>query len=270
MTSTVWSGTISFGLVSIPVKLQPATRSHDIHFNLLHRKCGNRIQVEYYCPVDDETIKRSDLAKGYEYEKGRYVIIEDADLEAIEPESSSNLEIEQFTSISEIDPIFFEKSYYVVPATKDNEKAYILLTEAMKETGRAAIGKLLMRDHEYLVVIRPGMNGLIAHFMLYGDEIRKNESKFTQIRKRPAEKELELAKSLVENLTKSFEPSRFKNIYIERLEDLIEAKAKGRKVTIYSTKKTPRVADLMEALRKSVERSNPRKAGSRRVQKASA
>lgn len=270
MAATVWSGTISFGLVSIPVKFQPSTKSHDLHFNLLHRKCKNRIRLQYYCPKDDETVERSELVKGFEYEKGKYVILEDEDLEAIEPQSSSNLEIEQFVDLAEIDSILYEKSYYVAPSSSSTEKNFVLFLMALQEKNRAAIGKLFMREHEYLAAIRPGMDGLIVHLMMYEDEIRKNENTIRSMQSKPRPKELELAGTLIDHLTEPFDPGKYKSSYMDRLHDLIEAKAKGRKLTIYSKKEKPKVVDLMEALRKSVEQAQPKKRVSGRAKKATA
>ena len=251
MATAVWTGTVTFGLVSIPVKLFTATSSHNISFNLLHRVCKTRINLQNYCPHCDVVVDRSELVKGYQYEKNQYVVVDEEDLEATKPESSSNLDIVQFINVAEVDPIYFEKTYYIGP-DKGSEKTFALLTKAMKETNRAAVGKLVMRNHEYLTLIRPGMDGLVAHFMLYQDEIRENENKVDEeIAVRP--KEVLLAKQLVENLSEPFEPEKFKEEYIGRVEDMLEAKMKGRKLTIVKPKARPKVVDLMDALQKSVE-----------------
>jgi len=253
VATAVWSGTVSFGLVSIPVKLYTATSSHNIAFNLLHRVCKGRINLQNYCPQCDVVVDRADLVKGHQYEKNQYVIVEDSDIEAIQPESSSNLDIVQFINVSEVDPIYYEKSYYLGP-DKGSAKTFALLAKAMKETNRAAVGKLVMRNHEYLALIRPGMEGLMVHFMLYQDEIRENENKVRDdVAMKP--KEVQLAKQLVENLSEPFEAEKFKDEYITRLEDLIEAKMKGRKLTVVTPKAKPKVGDLMEALQRSVEQT---------------
>ena len=253
MATAVWTGTVSFGLVSIPIKLFSATSSHNIAFNLLHRVCKGRINLQNYCPQCDIVVDRSDLVKGYQYEKNQYVVVEDADIDEVQPESSSNLDIVQFIQVSEVDPIYFEKTYYLGP-NKGSEKTFALLTKAMQETNRAALGKLVMRNHEYLALVRPGMEGLVVHFMLYQDEIRENENKVKDdIAIRP--KEVQLAKQIVENLSEPFEPEKFKDEYITRLEELVEAKMKGRKLTIVAPKAKPKVVDLMEALQKSVQQT---------------
>lgn len=251
MATAVWTGTVSFGLVSIPVKLFTATTSHNVSFNLLHRVCKNRIQLQNYCPHCERVVERSELVKGYQYEKDQYVIIDDEDLAAVKPEASSNLDIQQFIEVKEVDPIYYERSYYLGP-DKGSEKTFSLFTNAMRETGRAALGRLVMRSHEYLALIRPGMKGLIVHFMLYEDEIRQNEFTVDEnANLRP--KEVELAKQLIENLTEPFEPDKYKDDYTGKVEEVIEAKMKGRKLTIVAPKARPKVVDLMEALQRSVQ-----------------
>jgi DNA end-binding protein Ku len=257
MATSIWTGTISFGLVSIPVKLFSATTSHDISFNLLHEECGSRIQLQNYCPVCERVVQRSELVKGYQYEKDRYITVDEEDLKTVRPESSSNLEIIQFTDISEIDPIYFEKTYYL-GADRNSEKTFALLGKAMEETKKCAIGKLVMRSHEYLALIRPGMEGLVLHMMLYPDEVRENENKIPDDVKL-RDKELVLAKELIENLTESFEPEEFKSDYVEAVQEMLEAKIKGRKLTIVKPKAKPKVSDLMEALQMSVKQARLKK-----------
>lgn len=251
MAATIWSGRITFGLVSIPVKLYTATTSHDIGFHLLHEKDKSRIKLQYFCPEDEEVVERSSLVKGYEYEKGEYVIVDEDEIDAVKPESSSNLEIQQFIDASEVDPVYFDRSYYLGPSEEGTEKTFALLATAMQKTGRAAIGKLLMRDHEYLALIRPAMGGLILDTMHYEDEVKKNDHrvpKDVKIR----DKELELAEQLIENLTEKFDPGRYKDEYQERVEQLIEAKIHGRKLKVVRPKKKPEVTDLLSALERSV------------------
>ncbi len=254
MATSVWSGTITFGLVSIPVKLYAATTSHDISFNLLHKTCKNRINLQNYCSHCETVVERSELVKGYQYEKNQYVVIEDSDLEAIRPDSSSNLDIVQFIDVGEVDPIYYERSYYLGP-DKGNEKTFALLTAAMKETGKAAVGKLTMRNHEYLALIRPGMNGLLLHFMLYADEVRENENKVDDAGLEVRPKEMQLATQLIENLSEHLDIQRFKDEHIQRVEEMIETKLKGRQLTIVTPKSRPKVVDLMEALQRSVQQT---------------
>ncbi|PWT87368.1 MAG: Ku protein [Acidobacteria bacterium] len=253
MARPVWSGFIVFGLVSIPVRLFSATTSHDISFNLLHRKTKSRIKLQYYCPHCDKVVPRDELVRGYEYQKDHYVTIEDEELKKIRPESSKNLEITQFVELAEVDPIFYEKSYYFGPS-EGGEKAFDLLTEAMRETSTAGLGKLLMRDHEYLALVRPGEGGLVVQFLLYADEVRKNENR-VPAHPHVSAKQLELAKTIIEDMKEPFKPEIFKNDYIERLDELIESKITGRKLKIVPAKEKPKVTNLLEALQKSVEQS---------------
>lgn len=253
MATAVWTGTVSFGLVSIPVKLYTATSSHNISFNLLHEECKGRINLQNYCPQCERVVQRSELVKGYQYEKNQYVIVDEEDLRQARPESSVNLEIEQFIQVSEVDPIYFEKTYYLGP-DRSSDKAFGLLARAMEDTNRAAIGKLVMRNHEYLALIRPGMKGLLVHFMLYADEIRKNEHEITSETKFRS-KELDLAKQLVDSLSEPFEAERYRDEYTEKVEELIRMKMEGRTLTIVAPKARPKVVDLMEALQKSVEQA---------------
>ena len=265
MAATIWNGRITFGLVSVPVKLFRAVESHDLHFNLLHESCRNRIRLQYHCPHHNRTVERSDLVKGFEYEKGKYVVIEDEELERIEPDSSTNLDIEQFIELSEVDPIYFEKTYYVGPAEKGTEKTFALLATAMRKKGRAGIGKLFMRDREYLALVRPAMGGLVLQLLHYEDEIRKSVHKVDEEKVR--EKELQLAELLIDNLTEKFHPERYKNEFIKRVEELIESKVKGRKFTIYRSKPKPVVTDLMKALEQSLKQSGAPKRPAARVSK---
>ena len=261
MATSVWTGTVTFGLVSIPVKLFTATTSHDVSFNLLHEPCKGRINLQNYCPQCERVIERSELVKGYQYEKNQYVVIQESDLETIKPESSTNLDIVQFIDLKEVDPIFFEKSYFLGP-DKSSNKPFQLLAKAMEETGRAAVGKLVMRNHEYLALIRPGMKGLIVHFMLYSDEIRENENQVPEdMEVRP--KELQLAKQLVESLSEPFDPQKFEDEHIKRIEEMIEARLKGRKLTLVKPTAKPKVVDLMDALQKSVAQAREKRPAAR-------
>ncbi len=251
MATSVWTGTISFGLVSIPVKMFTATASHDVSFNLLHNECRGRINLQNYCPQCERVVERSELIKGYQYEKNQYAIINDEDIKSVKPESSSILDILKFVEIKEIDPIYFERTYYV-GADKGSEKAFALLSRAMDDMGKAAVGRLVMRNHEYLVLIRPGMEGLLVHTMLYADEIRENEfrvSKDTELRP----KELDLAKQLIDSLSEPLNIEEFKNEYISKMEEMLEAKIHGRKLTVVTPTQRPKVTDLMDALQKSVQ-----------------
>jgi len=260
MAATVWNGRITFGLVSVPVKLFRAVEEHDVHFHLLHDSCRTRIKLQDYCPYHDEVVQRSELVRGYEYEKGKYVIVEDEEIEQIAPESSSSLDIDEFIDLKEVDPIYFERTYYVGPAEAGTEKTFALLTKAMENKRRAGVGKMFMRNREYLALVRPGMGGLVLQLLNYEDEIRKNEFKVSE-KNGVRQKELELAELLIDNLTGEWQPEQYKNEYIEKLEELIEAKIEGRKLTVHRMKPKPVVTDLMKALEQSL-----RKMGAKRPQ----
>jgi len=217
--------------------------------------------LQNYCPVCERVVQRSELVKGYQHEKDRYIIVDEEDLKAVRPESSSNLEIIQFTDIGEIDPIYFDRTYYLGP-DRNSEKTFALLGKAMDETKKCAIGRLIMRNHEYLALVRPGMEGLVLHLMLYPDEVRENEYKIPDDVKL-RDKELVLAKELIENLTESFEPEEFKSDYVEAVQEMLEAKIKGRKLTIVKPKAKPKVSDLMEALQLSVKQARMKRPSER-------
>lgn len=261
MATSIWTGTVSFGLVSIPVKVFSATSSHDISFNLLHNKCKGRINLQNWCPQCEEVVPRSDLIKGYQYEKDTYVTVEEEDLSSVRPESSSNMDILQFIEIAEVDPVYFEKTYYLGP-DKGSKKTFALLTRAMEQTKRAAIGKLVMRNHEYLALIRPGMKGLVMHLMLYADEIRENENIVTDDTDLK-DKEVQLARELINNLTEPFDPSQIKSDYVAAMEEMLESKIKGRKLTVVTPKEKPKVIDLMEALQMSVKQTRMKRPSER-------
>jgi DNA end-binding protein Ku len=256
MPTSVWTGRITFGLVSIPIRLFPVTKSHDIHFHLLHEKDMSRVGIQYYCKKDEEAVSRSELVKGYEYKKGEFIIVEPEELEAIEPESSSNLDIQQFIDMSEVDPIYYENSYYAA-AEEGTEKTYALLLHAMQKKNRAAIGKLLMSDREYLTLIRPTDQGLVLETMYFSDEIRSAPKKLPK--EKAKSKETELAELLVENLTEPFDPEKFKDEYQDRVEALIEAKVKGQKVKAFRKKPVKTVPNVLEALEKSLKQAQKKK-----------
>jgi DNA end-binding protein Ku len=252
MAATIWSGTLSFGLVTIPVRMVTATRSHNISFHLLHETCKTRIKLHNYCSFHKKVVERSELVKGFEYRKNEYVIITQEELDRAETESSKVLDIAQFVELSDVDPIYYEKTYALEPPDEKSGKPYYLLLEAMKEKRRAAVGLLLMRDREYLALIRPYGDLLVLHLLLFEDEIvikKKRSSTKSQVK----EKETGLALQLVEQLTEKFNPGQFKNTYIERVQQLIEAKIRNKKVRFYQPKPRKQIGDLMEALQKSVK-----------------
>jgi len=253
MPATVWKGQLSFGLVSFPVRLHAAARPEAVHFHLLHKKDLSRVKEVMYCAAEDKPLERSEIVKGYEYEKNQYVVVEPEELEKITPTTASVMEILQFVRIEEVDPTFFETSYYVAPEGSVT-KPYSLLLDAMKETNYDAVAKVTMHGREHIVILRPSTNGIVLHTMYFVDELHK-EREVTAAPKtaKPQKKELDLAKKLIETLAAPFKPEQFHDDYRRNVEKLIQAKQKGRKITpIKQPNKAP-VIDLMQALQKSLK-----------------
>jgi DNA end-binding protein Ku len=251
MAATVWKGSISFGLVSFPVRLLSAARREGVHFHMLHSKDMSRVKEVWYCAEENKPIGRSEMIKGYETAKGKYVTVDDADLKKIAPTTASTMEILQVVKSSEVDPVYFDASYYVVPDAKA-EKAYVLFIAALEETKQNAVAKLAMHNREYTVLIRPSRNGLMLHTLFYKDELHE-ASQAAGAEARYTAKELNLAKSLVSALAAPFKPAQFHDTYRENVEHLIEQKQKGQKVTSIKQPKKAPVVDLMKALQQSLK-----------------
>jgi DNA end-binding protein Ku len=266
MPATVWKGFISFGLVSFPVRLSSAARGEAVHFHLLHKKDLSRVKEVWYCAQEDKPIERSEIVKGYETSKNKYVVIEDEELKRIAPTTATTMDILQFVASDEIDPVFFENSYYVA-AESSAAKPYTLFMAALSDTKQEAIAKIAMHNREHIVLIRPFGGGLILHTLYYPDELHKANKSETPKAKYTA-KELELAKSLVGHLTAPFKPEQFKDTYRENLERLIEQKQKGRKATTVEQPRKAPVIDLMEALKRSLDSGKPAKGGQKHGKKA--
>jgi DNA end-binding protein Ku len=252
------TGLLSFGLVSIPVQLHTATKDQHIAFNLLHAKCGSRIQNRYYCPVCNVTVEREDRVRGYEFAKDEYVQFTDAELESLETESSNNIELKEFIPLSKIDPVYFEDSYYL-GAGEGGEKPYRLLAEALAKSKRAAIAQLVSRGKEQLVLIRPYENGLIMHSLYYVNEVRN----FAEITKAENAKlsgeEIDLGAQLIEDMSDEFKPEKYRDEYRERIQAMLEEKSKGQEITV-AAQEAPRhaqIIDLMQALKQSIEKVRP-------------
>ena len=247
------SGTISFGLVSIPIKLYTSASSQSVAFNLLHAKCGSRVRQQYVCPLDNEVVERGDLVKGFEFAKDQYVRLTDGELKALEGEASKIIDIAEFVPLDRVDPIYFEKTYYLGP-DKGGEKAYRLLAEAMAKSDRVALAKFVMRGKETLVLIRAAQGGLMLHTMYFADEVRD----FGEIDKGASAKvregELELAVKLLGELAnEAFEPERYTDEYRQRVLDLVRTKVEGKEVVAAAPRaERGHVIDLMEALKTSL------------------
>ena len=251
----IGSGAISFGLVSIPVKLYVAASSQTPSFNLLHAKCGSRIRQQRFCPSCNAVIEREELVRGYEFAKDQYVRVTDEELKALEGEDSEAIQISEFVPLAKVDPIYFERTYYLGP-DKGGEKAYRLLSDAMAKTDRVALAKFVMRGKESLVLIRAAQGGLMLHTMYFADEVRS----FGEIDKgetaRIREGELDLAVRLVDELTQEeFKPEQYEDDHRQRVLAAVEQKVAGHEVTT-AAPEAPRaqVIDLMDALKESLAR----------------
>jgi DNA end-binding protein Ku len=255
---SIGSGAISFGLVSIPVKLFLATSSETPSFNLLHAVCGSRIRQQRFCPVCEKVVEREELTRGYEFAKDQYVKFTDEELKALEGEASQAIEIAEFVPLSHVDPIYFERSYYLGP-DKGGEKAYRLLTDTMAQVGKVALAKFVLRGKENLVIIRPMQNGLVLHTMYFANEVRD----FVEISKGEAAKispaETNLAIRLIDELSnEKFEPEKYHDEYSRRVLDLVNEKAAGKEISIAQPQaRRGEVIDLMAALQESLGKRAP-------------
>jgi DNA end-binding protein Ku len=250
--STVWKGTLSFGLVNIPVKVSVAGRPSNIEFHTLHETCGSRIKQKIFCPSCNRDIERSETTKGYEYSKDRYVTVQEEELKAVQPESSQTLEIESIVSASEVDPMLFESSFYLEPETAGT-KGYKLLYESLRQAGQYAIAKITKNNREHTIVIRPYGSCLAFHTLFYESEVRAAPSiGLDGVQVKPAE--LKLAGELLKAYVKPFHHGEYADNYQRAVGDLLTAKQEGHKVKTIA-KKPPKkeTGDLMSALNASIK-----------------
>jgi|SRR5579883_2898057 len=251
MASNVWKGHLTFGLVSLPIRLFVAARAETIGFNQLHKTDNSRVKQVLYCQVEDKPITRDEIVKGYEYEKGQYVVIDEEDLKKAAPKTAKTMEILEFVKAAEVDPVFFESSYYVAPE-EAGMKPYSLLYQALKKTGYVAVAKVAMHSREHIVILRPGSKGLLLHTMYYRDEVREADE-FQTDTNAAQEKEIELATMLINSLAASFEPEKYSDQYRENVKAMIQAKLEGQEaVEAPTTEKRAPVIDIMEALKLSL------------------
>jgi DNA end-binding protein Ku len=251
MASTIWKGHITFGLVSLPVRIVAAARSETIHFNQLHKTDHSRVRQVLYCQAEDKPVSRSELVKGYEYEKDRYVVIDDEDIKKITPRTAKVMEILEFVKQDEMDPVYLESSYYLQPE-EAGEKPYTLLFTALKESGHVGIARMTMHNREHVVVLRPGKHGMILHTMYYQDEVRAMDE-FRTDDTLVKDAELKMAMSLVAALSAAFQPDKYKDNFRETLSSMIEAKVKGQEIVAPPpAQEMAPVIDIMEALKSSL------------------
>lgn len=255
MARPIWSGSVSFGLVSVPVKLFSATSPREVRFHMLHDKDGARIQQKRVCSADGEEVPWEHIVKGFEIGKGRYVTVTREELEAFNPRATKAIEIEDFVDLAQIDPIFYETTYYLVP-DKGAAKPYALLVEAMKRTGKVGIARFVLRTKQYLAAVRPLGKALAVSTMLYGDEVVSQDDLdgLPDEHARPGERELKMAEQLIGSLDAKFEIAKYKDDYREQVLALLEKKAEGEEIVAAEPEEAPRgkVVNLMEALQKSL------------------
>jgi DNA end-binding protein Ku len=255
----IWSGTISFGLVNIPVKLVTAVQAEDIDLRMLSKKDLAPIR---YARIDTKTEKEvpwKEIVKGFEYTKGKYVIVDDEDFEKASPKKSKSIDIVQFVKADEIDPIYFEKPYYIIPAN-GGEKSYRLLLKALEKAGTVGIAEFMLRNRDHICAIKPYGDVLMLDQMRYAEEI-KEAPEVEAKNERVTEKELQLALKLVEQLTEKFKPEVFKDTYIQELKKVIKAKAAGKTIKVAAPeKKTAPVKDLMDVLKASLDSGKKKRA----------
>src|SRR6266545_2313302 len=258
MAASVWTGYLTFGLISMPVRLFSGARSSGISFNQLHRTDHQRVKQQLICPADNQVLDRADIIKGYEYRKGEYVIVEPDEIKKIEPQTAKTMEILEFVKSGEVDPVYFESSYYMVPE-EAGRRPYALLTKALEESEYVAIAKLTMHNREYTVFLRPHKGGLMLHTMYYEEEVRKVEG-FGAPDVELKDAEVKVAHQLIEALAAEWEPEKFKDEFQENLKKLIETKLEGGEVAeVEQPKKLAPVVDLMAALKQSLAQMEGKK-----------
>jgi DNA end-binding protein Ku len=255
MPRSIWTGAISFGLVNVPVKLYSAVSKKTVRFHQLHDKDGVRIQQKRVCPADDEEVPYDHIVKGYEITPEQYVIVEPAELEALEPRKTKTIDIEDFVDLEEIDPIYYDHPYYLLPGT-GAAKPYKLLVTAMEESQKVAIARVVIRQKEQLVAIRPSEDGVLAmSTMNFADEV-VSPDKFDE---RPgsdvetSKREVDMARQLIDSLSSEWEPDKYRDTYRERVLELIEQKAEGKEIAVQPVEEPQPVPDLMAALEASVK-----------------
>jgi len=251
MAQTVWKGYLTFGLISVPIRLFAAARREHISFHMVHKDCGTRVRQQLFCPHCERTVERSETVKGYEEGKDQFVVVEPEELEKIAPPSERNMDIVQFVKVEEVDPLYFDASYYATPE-EPGRKAYDLLVHALEKSGFAALARVAMHQHEYLTLVRPRDGGLTLHTLYYPNELHQMAEYGKPGAAEVRGQEVELAEKLIENLAAPFEPGGFHDEYQKRVLDLIEAKREGQGVQAAPQPRLAPVVDLMEALKKSL------------------
>jgi len=252
-----WKGSISFGLIYIPIALQVAAKEESISFNQLHKETKQRIRYKKTCEDCETDVKQDEIVKGYEYEKGKYVVLEEQEIQKIKSEKNKSIVIEQFVNLSEIDPIYYEKSYYVLP--QGAEKAFALLKKAMQEENKVGIAKVVFTSKESLIALRTNNDQMLLSTLFFQSEIVKSQAK--EINIEIADKELNMAKAIIDSMTEPFKPEKYHDSYRERLMQAIEMKIRGQEIVMPEEKVVNKAIDLMDALARSLEAAKQGQAG---------
>jgi DNA end-binding protein Ku len=267
MAASIWSGYLTFGLISMPVRLFAGARGTRVGFHMLHRDDNTRIKQQLYCPTDERVVGRDEIVKGYEYRKGEYVIIEPEEIKRIEPKTSKAMEILEFVPADEVDPIYFDASYYLVPE-EAGRRPYALLAKTLEEAKMVGMAKLTMHNREYTVVLRPYKSGILLQTIYYADEVRELEQFGTE-NVEVREGEMKVAHQLVKALEGEFKPEQFHDTFEENVKKLIQAKLEGREVAaVEKPRPKAQVVDLMSALKQSLASMEGKKKGPGRVTEA--
>jgi DNA end-binding protein Ku len=251
---TIWNGSISFGLVNIPIGLALATQRNDVAFRTLHRECGTPIKQKRWCPFHEREVEADELVKGWEVAKGEFVIVEESDLEAVALQRSQSIEILRFVRLEDVDPVYFDRTYYLAPAASEAQRRpYVLLLRAMQDSGMAAVGKFVLWGKENLSLIRPQGDTLALETLFFADDVRSKTEIEEAVEATDVKKaELELAGQVIQSLVGEWNPADFENEYRRELKAMLEAKLAGQEIKRPEPAPETPVVDLMEALRRSV------------------
>jgi DNA end-binding protein Ku len=253
----LWNGTLTFGLINIPVRLYSASFTRALNFHLIDKHGNCPISYMKVCRSNHKEVPYQDIVKGYEYQKGDYVVLDERDFAKAAPKKTGWIEVLQFSNANDIDVKYFEKPYYMEPDKKSG-KAYALLVDALADSGKVAIARFIMKDKEHIAAIKPEGNMLVLNQLRYQDEIRKPEIEIPQTKYN--KDEMEMALALIKKLTRKFDPKKYKDTYTEKLEKIIKAKAKGRKIKVSADKEVPvdtNMRDLIKMLKKSLNEKKP-------------
>ncbi len=258
MARSLWTGSLSFGLVNVPVAMITAVRDQDLHFTQIHEKDGAPIEIHRICEKEDVEVPYEEIAHGYDCDDGMQVIVSDLELEALEPRRTRTIDIERFVDLNDVDPIYFDHPYFLVPASDDDgaKRAYRLLAEVMGRTDRAALGQFVMRAKEYLALVRARDGVLTLTTMLFADEVRstKDVDAATQKSHKPTPEQVNAAVAVIEELSTEWEPERYRDEYRKRLQAIVRRKRKGDTITAPTETKAPAPApDLMDALERTLQ-----------------